>query len=147
MASPYQPDDDATLTYKMEQWCVWINEACRNAGEQMGQIVTEEIKERLSEPYPPASTANTDPHLRTGALQEGIEYSLSELPEGIEIAITSSRAGDDPDVPMKLEFGDAFGNLEPRRYMSRAKEEWAGKGGYLAEEFLIPALKGIPRFT
>lgn len=145
MAGELPPDSPETLNYKMEQWAALVHEACRSSASRMGEIVADDIKEKLSEPYPPASEPYRYPHLRTGALRDGVEYNLADAGEGVEVSITSSRLGGDPDVPMKLEYGDPYTNLDPRMYMHQAKEEWMGKGGFLAEDILIPELRNVGR--
>lgn len=113
-----------------------IHSGILSAANEFGEIVTDDLKHRLAEPYPPASTENTDPHKRTGLLQEGSYYFLDEDLYGLTLYVVSSRESR-PGVPFWLEKGNS--RIEPRNYMARLLEDWNDKASETVEELFYKA--------
>lgn len=111
--------------------------------EDIGSLIEVDIKERICEPWPPASLPYNYPHRRTGLLRAGIGHDTSEEPDAVVETIYSSRAGGDPMVPVYLEGGTdgprifevrlgvrrsidrGRGGMAPRPYMTPAMNDWA----------------------
>lgn len=100
-----------------------IRNAVADAMESLGKMSEGDIKQDLSTPFPPASAPGTEPHLRTGNLQEHVSHQTSsQTTMEVSLAMISERAPDgnsqDADVPVALEFGTP--RMEPRPYMAPA---------------------------
>jgi len=46
------------------------------AQHEEGHLAVQNIKARISTPYPPASAPNTPPHMRTDTLRASVDYSV-----------------------------------------------------------------------
>lgn len=95
--------------------------------ERIGAEEVENIKEDISIPvqhvevngvvFTIRSKPGEPPRTETGALLEGVSYTI-EKGDGLPtLRITSSRAGHPPDVPQRLEHGRG---IAPRPYMVTA---------------------------
>lgn len=73
------------------------------AVQDVAEDSVQNIKNRLSTPYPPASQQGEAPHRRTGKLREGVKIEGVTTGSGrVEATIISGRAGT-PQVPAILE--------------------------------------------
>lgn len=59
------------------------------AMESAGKEVVNEIQQRISRTFPPASDPYTPPHLRTGDLALGIHHTVDEFHDGVTLTIIS----------------------------------------------------------
>jgi hypothetical protein len=73
--------------------------------QEVAQETTDETKEMISDPYPPASAPFTPPHLRKGLLREGVQHDVSETETGVQATFFYERDGGNPFVPVFLEDG------------------------------------------
>ena len=85
------------------------------------------IRDSLSDPYPPSSKGGESPHLRTGALRDGVVGDVTASEDEIVSTISSSRVEGNPNVPVYLEFGKwtPHGSKSPqpeRPYMRPGKQ-------------------------
>lgn len=93
-----------------------------SALDQFGQRVTNDIRERLSIQYPPASLPGEDPHKRTGRLREGIHHEIESSAEGLAMSVLSERSGGNPNVPLFLNEGTS--KMKPRPYAQMTRDKW-----------------------
>jgi hypothetical protein len=93
-------------------WIEQFRSLLASALEDVADKSVQNVKERISTKYPPASVEGEAPHLRTGKLKEGVHRDEAIASTGrIEVDIISDRAGT-PNVPSVLE------NVLHRPYMS-----------------------------
>lgn len=122
-----------------------IHSAAAEALQTVGAQVSDSLKDRLGEAYPPASLPYTDPHKRTGALQGGVNTRLTDNEESITVTVTSTRPTGNPLVPIFLEGGtqnaDGSWRMEPREYMLRTFLEWSDKFSGVFEGLFWGAMK------
>ena len=96
--------------------------------EHEGKISVAQIQNSISENYPPASTPGNPPARRTGNLWRGVSASPVERHgDSLDMVISSTRVGGNPNVPSFLEAGTT--KMLPRPYMrpevNRLKTELA----------------------
>jgi hypothetical protein len=115
------------ITDRIDEFRAKVSAAVLEAMENRANETVEEIKESISEPYPPASTVGNPPHMRTGNLRDGVQQITYETNDAVTSNVASSRAEGNPAVPLWMEFGTFRDPAAPRPYMSPAFHESAPK--------------------
>lgn len=119
MDGPQQIASSGTI----EDFAASVREAIVAASREMGRLIVQSTRERISIAYPPASVPGESPHRRTGELMNGVGFEVEAAFFGVETTISSSRGVDDPRVPQFLEFGTKkIGG--PRPYMQPEFDKW-----------------------
>lgn len=89
---------------------------------EVGEVVSQEAKQLVSEPYPPESSPGEPPHKRSGLLQESITYHVDEAKKAVLIgafgANRSKGAGSPFNYSVALELGT--GKMAPRPWLRPA---------------------------
>jgi HK97 gp10 family phage protein len=89
-----------------QQWLAAFHRRLQNANAVVAEEGLEILKESVSEPYPPASSADMPPHMRTGELLEGLKATHTE--NSITFISTATYSG-------YLEYGTH--KMAPRPFM------------------------------
>lgn len=94
-----------------------LRDAVAQTLNEQGEKLTDQLRQDLATPFPPASSPGEEPHRRSGELAAGIGHHIEAAPGGVRLVVHSARppGADDANVPAALEFGGA--NNEPRPYM------------------------------
>ncbi len=112
------------ITQRFRSWRTKKREQVEAALMAAGAEMTAELKESISEPYPPASAPGEPPHLRTGQLAAGIGSRVTRQANGSQLTIFSMRVGRSI-VPRALEFGTS--RMAARPYMGPLFRRWKRK--------------------
>lgn len=90
------------------------------AGEELGERMVQDARERASEPYPPASEPGTSPHTRSGDLVESINYQVLATEDGVSVTV-----GTTLEYGAWLEEGTEI--MSPRPLWGPLGETWQEK--------------------
>src|SRR4051812_26774339 len=85
----------------------------QKAAKDTGKEAVRELKQTLSEPYPPASKPGEPPHKRTGELQQSVGYEVTTEDKVVKLTLKVTA-----DHAFYLEYGTA--TLAPRPFFRRA---------------------------
>jgi HK97 gp10 family phage protein len=91
----------------------FLDKRCDSACRAMCFLLVRKLREKLSQPYPPASEAGEPPHKRTGDLISEVGF-VKDGKNQYRVIVTG-------EVAAYLEFGTSL--MEPRPFMLPTIEE------------------------
>lgn len=99
-----------------------LKAAILNTVEEIGGRAEDSLAVRLNEAFPPSSSPGESPHRRTGNLRAGAAHHAEATYSGAMVTVFITRAGDDPLIPVYLEFGTD--RLAERPFMRPERDFW-----------------------
>jgi hypothetical protein len=99
-----------------------LKTAIFNTVDEIGGRAEDSLTTRLNEAYPPASSSGESPHRRTGNLRAGAAHLSEQTDTGAMVTVFITRAGDDPLIPVYLEFGTD--RMDERPFMRPERDYW-----------------------
>jgi hypothetical protein len=103
----------ATLKWTGDNIVSQTRDAIREGMKDAAELIVAQVREMISEPFPPPSQPGTPPHLRTGTLLAAIDYW--ELPKELEVLIGANVTA---EYWSHLEYGTV--KMDPRPFVSVA---------------------------
>lgn len=104
----------------LEQTIASMKERLRLELAAFGDEVVQDIRDTISQRYPPPSDAGSPPHQRSGALAAGIVATVEEFVDAAPQVTIESTA------PHSRYLEKGTSKMEPRPFLAPAREKWRG---------------------